>query len=321
MDFSDEHKIKLHLEKVEQLRQESNKNILKLEDLKELNMGIGVTEFEWNEMLEKAAESLELAKNHLAHNNFQDAAEAAEKAVGLNPFIAQGNSIRAKAALHLWLLDNDENLKRKAEMLAKDALQIDPKDAIALKVLKMLRQRSRTQKSLTESNKKNVIAIAVGLIMSILILFFVFGPSAELNNQELDVAAEKTEQLFANYKSMCARKNNLFQEFYILNKTDSKTIQEVQSILNQQKDPDIDKALWIDLQIQLNAKLMEMVSDMNDMEISKEKLEMLLIQLEGSENRITFSKNEYNEAVRNFNNLLNQSKNNSTEYIKLNYLN
>ena len=255
MDFSDEHKIKLHLEKVEQLRQESDKNILTLEDLKELNLGIGVTETEWDEMLQKAMEILQLAKEHLKLGNYQDAAECAEKAVGLNPFIAKGNSIRAKAALHLWLLDNDEVHKRQAEMLAKDALNIDQKDSVALEVLKTLRQSSRAKNSLSNNNKKNVIAVAVGLIISILILFFVFSPNTGKKNHKLYSAAEKTEQLFANYKSMCARKNNLFQEFYLLNKTDTRTINEIRSLQKEQQNPDIDKDRWIELQVELNSKL------------------------------------------------------------------
>ena len=117
--------------------------MLTLEDLKELNLGIGVSEKEWHKLLEKSVDFLALANNHLSRNNFYDALDCAEKAVGLNPFIKGGNSIRANASYHLWLIEQTDNLRYQAEMFAKDALRLDQKDEMALEVLKNLRIKNR----------------------------------------------------------------------------------------------------------------------------------------------------------------------------------
>ena len=121
MDLSDDKKIKIHLKNVEKFKIEQHRNVLSLNDLKELNLNIGLSELERSELMEKAEQYLTLANNHLRGNNYTDALENAEKALDLNPFIRGGKTTKAKAALHLWLLDDNENYKKEAEALAKIA--------------------------------------------------------------------------------------------------------------------------------------------------------------------------------------------------------
>ena len=73
MDLSDDEKIKIHLENVEKFKEEQHKNVLSLQDLKRLNLNIGLSELEWSELMEKANQHLTLAKNHLRGNNYTDA--------------------------------------------------------------------------------------------------------------------------------------------------------------------------------------------------------------------------------------------------------
>ena len=64
----------------------------------------------------------------------------ADKALALNPFIRDGKTTKAKAALHLWLLDENEDYKKEAEALAKTVLEQNSSNKDALAVLKQIDQ-------------------------------------------------------------------------------------------------------------------------------------------------------------------------------------
>ena len=92
---------------------------LTLSELKELAISMGLSEEEWDEMQAKAHIHLKLAQDHLKARNFNDAIADAEKATEINPYLPNSNSVLAKSYQMLWLEDEDEKAREKAEYYAR----------------------------------------------------------------------------------------------------------------------------------------------------------------------------------------------------------
>ncbi|MCH2022642.1 MAG: LemA family protein [Saprospiraceae bacterium] len=332
MDFSDDEKIKLHLKQVAEVQRTADKNVLTLQDLKELNLGIGVSEKEWNELLDKAADFLALANSHLSRNNFYDALECAEKAVGLNPFIKGGNSVRANASYHLWLLEQTDQLRYQAEMFAKDALRLDRKDEMALEVLKNLRIKNRFFAGNKKINKLVIIALLIIFIVIGVIVWsgntstkkpYKIEKTEFVENHEnaLITAQEETNVNFAEIKNMYARKNTLIRELLVLSGSGNSTflgeLTELQLALNNDLSPE----KYMDYQIRMEENITKLLSEVAEADRTNEKIEFLIIQIEGSQNRITFAKRKYNQSVKTYNLLVKRYGKDFTGFKEKNYLN
>lgn len=299
MDAFDE-KIKRHLEKVAEAQMNADDGALTLTDLKELNMSLGVTEDEWEKLMNKAKECIVLAKNHLQYRNFKDAIESVDQALALNPFIKEGNGVKAKASLMLWLEVGEEGHRINAENFAKEALKEEPQNTLALQVLQTLRAKGRSEEKESKLNKKGLYIIG-GLVFIIAIgLGFFFMQSGGGTKNRLIDAEESVNSAYAQLQNVYQRKTDLVPQLldlFVNNPSDiNNEIEKLQTELKEN--------LSIEEREIKQKELSEMLSKLTkqgNFGGDSNALETLLIQLEGAENRISAERKNYNNAVKTYN--------------------
>lgn len=208
MDYNEE-KFKQHIKEVVATSDIDSDRPLTLSELKELAISMGLSDSDWDKLLNEAEGHLSVAEKHLSARNFIDAVQAADKATAINPYIKNGNSILAQAYLMQWLDDNDPEKRNKAEFYARKEIKVDPNDKRAINVLSTVQNKKRIS---GEGDKiKKYIFIAVGII-AVLLLFSVFSSSAdntsEIKNQIID-AEENVSAKWGDIEAAVDRKENL----------------------------------------------------------------------------------------------------------------
>ncbi len=334
IDFSDDEKIKRHLLEVQAIQEKESNNILTLEDLKELNLGIGVSEKEWDLLMQKAYKKLELARKHLSRNNYEDAFDNAQKAVEINPFIQNGHSLWAQASYHIWLLQGGENYRIQAEKLAEFALEKFPSDSRALDILKNINIRQRIADN-SKSSLPLIIGIVIGVI-SLFLLYLTFIPKkptleytlpqqhkTEQNSKHfrLEVSEENYQASLASIKNIYGRKFILMSQIIALYDSKNKDLNILFKTYNSQfnRSTDVQDLTEINqlLEDAYRSALKKIVSN----NPSDKNMELLIIELEGAQNRISFVKRKYNQVVKEHNLLVKKVGKDNPNFSIKKYLN
>ncbi len=212
-----EDKFRDHIQKIVQETTPDSDRPLTLDELRQLAESMGVSESEWNLLLEKAEKSLEQAKGHLRVENYAEAIQSAEEATSINPYIKDGNAILAQSYYKLGSVDKNKQLLDKAVHYARMELKNDPMDSIAMNVLSAVEHENREGKF----SKKLImtIGVIVGAVVVIFLLLYTCKQTVDRNDIEQIVAEGEpadrklerllsdVEQLKANYTSAIERRN------------------------------------------------------------------------------------------------------------------
>ena len=316
-----EDKFKAHIRTVvEQAEGDSlTERPLTLSELKELAISMGLSEEEWDEMQANAHIHLKLAQDHLKARNFNDAIADAEKATEINPYLPNSNSVLAKSYQMLWLEDEDEKAREKAEYYARKELLTDPNDQIAINVLSAINKNKKNVGSEAKT-KKTFLIIGGGILLIGLLFYFInsSSKSAVQNNQlemDLIVAQEDVNSKYDLVQTAIDQRNNMIPDLFNAvdgNRNDlsalNKKIDQLTAKLKTASGSEKSK---------LEAQLDEAIADAKKIareEGTADNVKTLLIQIEGAENRIAFEKKSYNDAVKAYNILVKQSKGEFPQY-------
>jgi hypothetical protein len=316
-----EDKFKAHIRTVvEQAEGDSlTERPLTLSELKELAISMGLSEEEWDEMQAKAHIHLKLAQDHLKARNFNDAIADAEKATEINPYLPNSNSVLAKSYQMLWLEDEDEKAREKAEYYARKELLTDPNDQIAINVLSAINKNKKNVGSEAKT-KKTFLIIGGGILLIGLLFYFInsSSKSAVQNNQlemDLIVAQEDVNAKYDLVQTAIDQRNNMIPDLFNAvdgNRNDlsalNKKIDQLTAKLKTASGSEKSK---------LEAQLDEAIADAKKIareEGTADNVKTLLIQIEGAENRIAFEKKSYNDAVKAYNILVKQNKGEFPQY-------
>lgn len=301
MSFSED-KFKEHLKQVVKSTTFDSDRALTLSELKELAEEMGVSEREWNELMIKAEQSLNLALGHLKVENYTDAIETAEEATSINPYIKDGNAILAQSYYKLALVDKNDELLTKAGHYARMELKNDPLDSIALNVLSAVESIQKEG----QFSKKTIrtVAYVIGGLLLIFILLYTCTSSLSKNDgttqtggtpdQQLTQLTSTVKKSEAAYISAIERRNDIALEFIgqIDDRSDRNDLKE--SIV----DYNFDKIRKSEQNFRL--ALSQVLSNM-------EMNEEMKIRLQGGENRINSEKRRYQGAVATYNSTLESS--------------
>ena len=283
MDFNEE-KFQDHLKEIVAAGQVDGDRPLTLDELKELANSMGLTDAEWEKLLQSAEQNLRLAQNHLDSRNFVDAVAAADKATAINPYIKDGNSILAKAYLMQWMDDNDPVKIEKAEFYARKELLVDPEDQVALGVLSSVQNKKRVNNN--EGTLRKYIYIGAAVI-GLAVLIFAFGgfggSETEIKNQLIELEENVNAKLEA-VNTANDRRNSIVPEILEVASTHdsgqlNKDIRRLQSEIETADDED---------KIQLELELGKKISQAKKLISSDANKSALIIEIEGAENRISF---------------------------------
>lgn len=292
---------------------------LTFEELKELALSMGMSENEWDDLQKKAYEYLRLAEDHLRARNFEAAIEEAEKTTAINPYIANGNSVLAKAYQMLWLEDDYSDARDKAEYYARKELLSDPKDTVAIKVLSAINKKKKTGNKDAKSRKQFLIYGGIGLAVILIAAFFFSRGSSSAESNELKndliIAEEEMNAKYDLVQTAIDQRNSMLPELFGAvddSHNDLNAVNgEIESLKNDIQSAEGDSKF--ELESELDKKIAE-AKKLVKAYGNPENVETLMIQIEGAENRIAYEKKAYNDAVKNYNILVKQSNGDFPEF-------
>ncbi|MBK7129760.1 MAG: LemA family protein [Crocinitomicaceae bacterium] len=290
---------------------------LTLSELKELAISMGLNEEQWQALLVKAQKHLKLADDHLKARNYKDAVLEGEQAVAINPYLTNCNAILAKAYMMMWLEDHNPSTREKAEYYARKELLVDPRDQQAVMVLSTIQKKSGVLEKDNKSRKKFYILLGVVAVVLLIIIFFLVS-AANKNNQEAEQNQQTSEynqirdQLIEAEEDVASKldlvqvaidqRNSMLPDLFSAVQQSPAELTVLDSTIQtlQQQIKNSEGEEKFQLENSLSAKVDEaknIVSQLGE----KSAVEKLLVQIEGSENRIAFEKKNYNEAVKKYN--------------------
>lgn len=292
---------------------------LTLSELKELAISMGLSEEEWDELQAKAHVHLKMAQDHLMARNFNDAIADAEKATQINPYLPNSNSVLAKSYQMLWLEDDDEKAREKAEYYARKELLTDPTDQIAINVLSAINKNKKIAGS--ESKSKKLFLYLGGGVLALLLIFYFMKSSSTSSAQsseletKLIVAQEDVNAKFDLVQTAIDQRNNMIPDLFNAvdgNNSDLNALnKEIDRLREKLKTANGSERYKLESQLEeALAEAKKIVRQQG----SADNVEVMLVQIEGAENRIAFEKKSYNDAVKAYNILVKQSKGEFPEY-------
>jgi LemA protein len=298
MSYSEE-KFRDHIRTMVEKSQVDSDRPLTLDELKELALSMGLSDSEWDSMLEKAETSLSLAKKHLAVKNYLNAVESAEEATSINPYIRDGNAVLAQAYYQLSILEKNDEYLVKAGDYARRELVLDPMDATALHVL------SAVENLNSEGRYSKKLFKYLGIGGAILLLLFfalTYCNNKASENDVRDILKNNTEENASSranaLKNRVAEKERIFKEAvqrrneFLLSWFSSENTSNSNAGIEAIEDFDFNELNKSEMKIKkaVGAMKSEKALSMDDE-----------TRLEGMENRMAVEKKRWFESITEYN--------------------
>lgn len=304
-------KIAKHIEKVMAVQNNEMSAAESLQQLKEIDLELGISPQEWDLLMSKADESAKLARQHLLHQNYTAAYEAADWAISVNPFHKEGLLGLAQAAWGLYKQTQEAQYLVVAKQKANELLLHYPNEQAAVILLSQMNQMQQEQKS----KKRQYLWVALGLLLVVGLLFYVLNrPNTALKNQLID-SQESANAAWAQVENVITRRDQMLPQLLALAPTNNAAATELKHEIEQlsdkiQHETDLNQKIALQAELQQKIKLFSVLfSTEND-----EKTKLILIQIEGSYNRVSVEAMRYNEAAKQYNTLLKKSDNTFPEF-------
>ncbi len=301
MDFKEE-KYQAQLKAIVSATEASGDRPLSLAELKELANSMGLTDNEWEQLLLEADRLLALAKNHLDARNYVDAVKAADDATAINPYLKDGNAVLAQAYLMQWLDDQDLVKMEKAAYYARKELKVDANNSQALNVLSTVQNKKRI--SGKDAKIKKYVFIGLGLLALLFCINYCVnsGTNEQETKLKLIELEEDVNAKFELIHTATERRNNLVPELLkaVQSNNNNKIVAEIEALQNK-----IDSGSKEE-KIALEIKLEKKINEAKGLVSAEANKSSLIISIEGAENRISFARTAYNDAVKNYNIMVKQ---------------
>lgn len=296
MSYSED-KFRDHIRTMVEKTSVDHERPLTLDELKELALDMGLLESEWDALLLKAEDSLQLAMKHLAVKNYQNAVESAEEATSINPYIKDGNAVLAQAYYQLSLQEKNEKHLAKAGEYAKRELLMDPMDATALHVLSAV----ETQHSEGRYSKKLFQYLGIGGAILVVLFLVISYCSRQTSNQQVtDILrnGDQTEQMNLQLISVVEQKERLFKE--AVQRRNNFLIAWYSTTNNDNARQQVENFDFDDLANSEKDVKRNLGTSQNSQTFTPEER----ITLEGLENRMAVEKKRWIEAITAYNSFL-----------------
>lgn len=303
---------------------------LTLDELKELAISMGLNEEQWQALLVKAQKHLKLADDHLKARNYKDAISEGEQAIAINPYLVNCNAILAKAYMMMWMEDHLPETRQKAEYYAKKELVVDPRDQQAVMVLSTLNKKASVLEQDNQSRKKLIYIIGAVVLVVILLVFFLVSWSkasqeAEKTQQQTAASQQIRDELIEAEEDVASKlnlvqiaidqRNSMIPDLFTAVQSSPTEMQILDSTIHdlQAQIQNSSGEAKFALENTLDAKVEE-AKNLVKKYGNSSAIEKLMVQIEGSENRIAFEKKNYNEAVKKYNILVKKHGDQFPEY-------
>ncbi|MBN2664842.1 MAG: LemA family protein [Bacteroidales bacterium] len=305
--------------------QEQNKNKpLKLEELKQVAISGGIPEFEWDEMMREADKNADIAQNHFYYQNYQDAFEASILALNMNPYQSKALITASDAALKIYETTNDDDFLVKAEYYAKEILKHSPTEKRAFQILAKI--ETFEQKEATEKRKKLfvIFGAATALFFVAIIVFYLANKPPKVNSKLKNELIQKQEEALAQWaqvENVMTRRDNVLPQLLALLSDDNQQVNDIITQIDQLRSQlkTADNQQRMEIQLEIQTKIYELTSLVKSSNTSNDDIELLMVQIEGTYNRISVETKRYNEFAQEYNILLKQNADDFSEFEEMPY--
>lgn len=178
-------------------------------------------------------------------------------------------------------------------------------------VLAQIEQAQQQQKS----KKQQYLLGGLAVLLAVGLIFYVASrPNTSLRNELID-SQENTNAAWVQVENVIVRRDQLLPQLLALapanNTAATELKHEIEQLSSQiQQETDLDKKVALQADLQQKIKTFSVLfSGEND-----EKTKLILIQIEGSYNRVTVEAMRYNEAAKAYNTLRRKSDNAFPEF-------
>ena len=311
-------KINKHTEKVLTLLNNERERMLSLDEMKELDLSLGMTEDEWGNLMEQADKNVELAQNHFYYKNYRDSYATAESAISVNPYLTQALIIMADSALKIYETEDDEDFLAKAEKHAKDVLKQAPAENRAVEILSEL-NKYKTSERLQKKKILKYAAIGGGILIIILSIIFLKPEKKPVADNsikfELIDAEENANAAWAQVENVIARRDKLIPQLFSAVKIKDARLQKLIEEANtmQKKMLGLTGNNKISAEADLQKKYTE-ITNIIASNNSSDEIKTFMIQIEGAYNRISVEGKRYNDIVKQYNILVKKHGENFPEF-------
>ncbi|GAB4397132.1 MAG: hypothetical protein OHK0053_12910 [Microscillaceae bacterium] len=307
MDYGDD-RLQRYLNKMMLLQDAQREKPLSDGELKQIALETGMSESDWQASQEAAQGYLKSGKGHLTFGNWVDAVRDLEQANALMPNSLEANYALAQAYKGYWMEKRDPSHKEMAEKYANRALQIRPDHAQTIGVLNDLREGEK-QAQQSKTMRRIVIGAVVGGLFLLMMIFYILTNNAAVSQ------AEEVAKKWAQVENVYQRRADLIPKLVQTAQAAANFEREILEKLKQAQSRlqairvDADKLSGEDLaqfqkgQSELSASLNQLLllAQKNPELSASQAFRDLLVQIEGSENRISVERKRFNEAVSDYN--------------------
>jgi len=318
-----EKNIEIMVQKMLEMQEQNKNKNLTNDELKELASTIGIPEFEWQEMMRTADKNIELAQNHYNFENYKDAYETVVSVVAFNPNLLKAQILASECSIKLFETTNDSEYLEKAQLFANEALKRNPKETKAIKILSNIRTLESNKKS---STKKYILiggGVLVAVVLIILMVVFIKKAPPKENTEvkfQLIESQENAKSAWAQVENVINRRDQLIpQLFAVLNTSNAGVLQiqnDIKSLQEELKTASENDKILIQSKIQEKfVELTNLISTLNN----SDEIKTLMVQIEGSFNRISVESKRYNDIVKEYNILVKKHSSEFPEFEEMNY--
>jgi len=298
-------KLNKHIDKVIALQNSKRDKMLSLDELKEVDLSLGVTEGEWEQMMKKADKEVILAENHFYYKNYNESYLTAESAVSINPHLTKAIILMADSAFKIYETEDNDTFLEKAEKHLVEVLRRDPTNNRAVETIALINKQKLKEKSEKAKYLKYIITGVGVLLVTLLIMFLKPEKEVKIDNTvkfELIDAEENANAKWAQVENVISRRNKLIPQLFSLITTEDEAINKLKTEINQlqSKIKTSSEEEQVSLQADIQSKF-EHITKLISLKNNSENVQTLMIQIEGSYNRIAVEGKRYNEAVKTYN--------------------
>ncbi len=306
--MSDQEKaLSKYVEKMYQVQYQEEEDILTPEELKKVAMDMGVTEEEWEASQESFKGHLANGKVWVQQRNWNDAVNALDQATSLNPYHLDALQSYGQALLGRFNHSGNEADAVKAREIVNRSLKVKPGNSVSLQLLTQL--SSGSEALAVEKKQKSWVKYAViGVAASIFVLS-VIGMRNSVATQD-----EEVKQAWAQVENVYQRRADLIPNLVSTVKGAVKSEQQALERLAQLRTEVSNMGIspsssqeeinrFSEKQRELGQTVQVVLSSARQSQRlqATQAFRDLMIQLEGSENRIATERRKFNQAVQGYN--------------------
>lgn len=299
--------LKRYIEKILQ-KQNQDEKPLSDEERKSIAFELGMDEQEWKEANIEFENHLKKGKQFFAHRNLEDAFEEYEQAYIFNPYSAEVNYLLAQWHEYKWQNQQKEEDFQKVHQYLEALFRIDPTHTDGISLKTALRKTEKVHQN-RQVKSKMMLFVLLGVLLVGVASFVI------LSYNQIIAQQEEVMEAWSQVENVYQRREDLIPKLLNLITTSGlEAKQEVEGLTQAYQkvqdasisEDNFDTSSFESYETTQNelSKSIDQLLSISSKALSKEKkdlLESIIVEIEGSANRIAVERRKFNQKVKSYN--------------------